>query len=91
MEGAVKLRSMSKDEFVERVRVDLVALLESDRSISLGDIAKKAGYSVVTLQHFRSGANTSCRLAERLTDIVPSIAADIRCPCCGGLPQITYR
>lgn len=87
----MKLKTMTADQFVTRVADDLVALLERDRELKVSDIARAAGYSTVAVQQFRAGQYRSFRLAVRLTEIVPEIAEDIRCGCCGGLPPITFR
>ncbi len=86
----MKLKTMTADEFVSRVADDLVAALEGDRALKVADIARTAGYSTVSVRQFRSGQYRSFRLAVRLTEVVPEIAEDIRCKCCGGLPPITF-
>jgi len=82
---------MTKAEFTEQVRVNLVRYLERRPAMTLGAVAHATGYSPAAIRKYHCGQRTTIPVAMTLLLAFPELGEGIVCPSCGAVPALAYR
>lgn len=77
--------TMTKDEVLEQVRVNLLRFLDKHKNISSSILAADVHYSYDAIAKFANGERVTVPMATALVEIYPELGEGMVCPHCARL------